>query len=186
MSNGRSRLFNIVLVCSLAINLLLVGGLIGRVVFGPPPPPMPNHLGWILRSLDSDTRQALRPQLEAHAHTVAPLRRQVRAAQREFENVLTEPQLDDNRLNAALDRLHTASSAYQASMNEEMTIILKKMTLDERKRFVHFLHHRPDEHRARHEQQEQAPGSPPADDAPGSGEPPPGPPAADQPPPPES
>ena len=167
MSNGRSRLFNIILVCSLAINLLLVGGIIGRIVFGPPRPPMLNHLGWVVRTLDKNTRDELRPELEAHARKMMPLRRQMRSAQKEFESVLTQPTLDENRLDAALAQLRSASDTYQQSMHEEMVVILKKMTYEERKRFVYLLHHRPD---SRHQQSNHRP---PAHDQPGPGGPPP-------------
>jgi len=164
MSNGKSRLFNIVLVCSMAINLLLVGGIIGRFAFGPPPPAMPNHLGWIVRTLDKNTRNALRPQLKAHARMVLPLRREIRASQREFEQVLSQPQLDEKKLDAALARLRSASDAYQESMHDEMVVILKKMTFEERQRFVSFLRRRPDEHHEHHRQPQpdSQPDSPPS------------------------
>lgn len=162
MSNGRSRLFNIILVCSLAINLLLVGGIIGRVAFGPPRPPMLDHLGWMVRNLDKRTRRALRPELETHARTVMPLRREMRAAQRQFESALTQPTLDEKQLDAALERLRAASDAYQQSMHEEMVVILRKMSPDERKRFVHFLRHRPDiHHNERHRAPDNEPGPQP-------------------------
>ena len=151
MSNGRRRLFNIILVCSLAINLLLLGGIIGRFAFGPPRPPRLDHLGWVVRNLDKSTRRELRPELVAHARKMMPLRRQIRAAQQQFEEVLLQPKLDPARLDAALARLRAASDTYQHSMHNEMVVILKKMNLQERQRFVYFLRHRPDiHHRPRH------------------------------------
>lgn len=179
MSNGRSRLLIIVLVCSLAINLLLVGGIIGRLAFRPPRPPMMDHLGWVIRNLDPATRQALRPGLIAHAKKVRPLRREIRAAQREFVNALLQPELDTQKLDAALGKLRSASDAYQQSMHDEMVVILKKMSYDERKRFVNFLRHRPDMHR-RHRDGRNA-GSPPEGVSPPQGE---GKPAPNEPPPP--
>lgn len=142
MSNGRRRLVNIVLVCSLAINLLLVGGIIGRILHGRPPPPLPDNLGWIVRNLDRDTRQALRPALEKHAREVRPLRREMRAAQREFEDALTSPELDEDRVAGALTRLRDISESYQQSMHEEMIFILKNMDVADRQRVVRFLHQR--------------------------------------------
>lgn len=191
MSNGKNRLFNIILVCSLAINLLLVGGIIGRLAFRPHRPPMFDHLGWVVRDLDPTTRKALRPQLRAHARKVLPLRSEIRAAQKQFENVLLQPKLNARQLDAALGKLRQASDAYQQSMHEEMVVILKRMNLRERQRFVYFLRHRPDmrhgpRHMARGYGRPPQPGGdrPPA----GGGEPHPGgnqPPAGgDQPPPP--
>ena len=168
MSNGRRRLLIIVLVCSLAINLLLVGGIIGRLAFRPPGPPIMDHLGWVVRNLDPATRQSLRPGLIAHAKKVRPLRREIRAAQRQFLNVLLQRKLDTQKLDAALGELRTASDAYQQSMHDEMVVILKKMSYEERKRFVNFLRHRPDMHR-RHRDRTNA-GTPPR---PANGMPPP-------------
>lgn len=142
MSNGKRRLMIITLVCSLAINLLLVGGIIGRLAFGPPPPPMPTHLGWLVRSLDKQTREQLRPELMAHARKVRPLRREMRSAQKEFESAMLSPTLDEKRLDASLTELRNASEAYQQSMHEEMVSILKKMNPEERKRVVQFLQRR--------------------------------------------
>jgi uncharacterized membrane protein len=149
MSNGRRRLINIVLVCSLAINLLLVGGIIGRILLGPPPPPLPDNLGWIVRNMDQDTRRALRPELEAHIREVLPLRRQMRAAQREFESAVTSPELDEDRLAAALTRLRDISESYQQSMHEEMISIFKKMDAADRERVVRFLRQREEMRRGR-------------------------------------
>ena len=144
MSNGRRRLLIISLVCSLAINLLLVGGIIGRLAFGPPPPPMPMHLGWLVRSLDKDTREKLRPELLEHARKVRPLRHEMRNAQEQFEAAMASPTLDEKRLDASLTQLRDASDAYQQSMHEEMVSILKRMNPEERKRVVEFLQHRGD------------------------------------------
>ena len=46
MSNGKGRLFNIILICSLTINLLLLGGLVGRFLNKVPAhSPVPGQLG---------------------------------------------------------------------------------------------------------------------------------------------
>lgn len=162
MSNGRRRLVNIVLVCSLAINLLLVGGLIGHWLRGGGPPrPIPDHLGWIIRHLDDDTRRALRPKLQSHIREAWPLRREMRDAQREFQRALTAEEFDETRLEAALTRLRSASLAWQEAMHEEMIIILKNLAPEDRQRVVSFL----ERHDARRRR-----------DRPGDGPPPEGPP----------
>lgn len=134
-----SRLVNIILVFSLALNLLLVGGLIGHWLRGGPPRPIPDHLGWIIRHLDDDTRRALRPKLESHIREARPLRREMRDAQREFQQALTTEQFDESRLEAALARLRAASGAWQEAMHDEMIIILKNLPPEERRRVVSFL-----------------------------------------------
>ncbi|HJP52739.1 MAG TPA: hypothetical protein QF611_17035, partial [Pseudomonadales bacterium] len=72
MSEGRRRTLVIVLICSIAINLLLIGGLVGHFATTPPGRPFPSHLGWIVRELDDDTRQKLWPLLKQNAEEARP------------------------------------------------------------------------------------------------------------------
>ena len=151
MSNGKSRLFNVILVCSLAINLLFVGGLVGRILMhpGPMPGPMPDHFGWMIRQLDNNKREELGPEFEARARRVVPLRREIREAQREFEAALLEPEMDVARIDAALNHLRSSSEAFQQEMHEQMLAIIKRLNPEERARVVKFLRHRGGDERFR-------------------------------------
>lgn len=165
MSKGRKRLLNVVLIISLAVNLLLLGGIVGRMTFGHPQHHKGSgHLGWMVRLLDAKTRQSLRPELTAHAREVLPLRRQMSSARHQFETVLLAPELDEKQLDAALAGLSAASATYQQAMHKEMAVIIKKMSLEERQRLAHFLHRLDARDRGRRDARgsRRAPAPPPA------------------------
>ena len=141
MSNNVSRLTTIILVCSLAINLLLVGGLVGHLVSRGSMKNMPPiGLGWMLRGLDDRTKQSLRPEFEAHMTRSMPLRREMRAAQQAFETVLLSPDIDEAALDIALARLRKASDAFQQSSHEQMVRVIKQLDAEQRQQMVQFLH----------------------------------------------
>lgn len=153
MSNGtderssrRSRLTNIILVCSLAVNLLLVGGIIGHIISGPPPRPMPDHLGWMFRSLDETRRQELRAEFESHAQRMRPLRREMREAQRDFERAVRASEFDPDEVSAALERLRSTSGEFQEGMHSQIVHVLTQLDEEERRQLVRFLGRR-DRHR---------------------------------------
>ena len=167
MSTTRSRITMTVLVLSLALNLVLVGGMIGRFMMGPPHRSMPEHLGWMLRGLDADRRAELRPDIVAHARKVLPLRREMRDAQEAFEAVLLDPEMSEKQLEAALDRVRNAFEAYQAASHEEMVTVLKQLDADERKQVVSYLHrHRPGRDERREHGERRGPDMPPDDGPP--------------------
>ncbi len=144
--SGRQRLLTILLVCSLAVNLLLVGGIAGRMLFGGPPPrPMPEQIGWIARQLDDDRRQEVRQELMTHFRNTRPLRREVGSAQREFEAAVSAVEFDPQRAAQALERLRNSQQAWQASSHEQMVQLLARLTPEERTRVTRFLsrHHSP-------------------------------------------
>jgi uncharacterized membrane protein len=153
MSNGRSRLINIILVCSLAINLLLVGGFIGRMMMERPSRPVPNNLSWMFRVLDDETRQALRPEFERHVAEMRSMRQSMRHAQKNFEAQLVSKELDSDALRKSLDALRSTSEAYQKASHEQMIALLGKLDQEDRVRMMAYLQRR---------------GRPGADDRPGA------------------
>jgi uncharacterized membrane protein len=139
MSNGRSRLINIILVCSLATNLLLVGGIVGHLANRPPPRPLPDHLGWMFRNLDDARRHELRDEFEAHARKMRPLRREMRGAQRDFERAVLTDEFDPDSVREALARLRESSADFQAAMHGQMVNVLARLDENERKQLLQFL-----------------------------------------------
>jgi uncharacterized membrane protein len=129
----------IALITSVVINLLFIGALAGRLINGPPPSPMPRHLGWMLRDLEPQLREQLRPQLEAHARQVKPLRRSMQQAQRDLKSALGTDPLDEAQLTAALLELRTASNNLQISMHAAMFTLVKQLEPAQRTRIAQFL-----------------------------------------------
>ena len=145
------KLLLIALISSLAINLLFIGAIVGRVLNGPPAGPFPNHLGWIVRDLDPAVRQTLAPELQAHAQKVRPVRQEMRLAQRAFHQALLADPLDDVALATALNDLEQTSSTYQALMHSEMLNIFRKLNPDERARAAKFLRHQDRRRKSKHD-----------------------------------
>ena len=142
MSSRQGRTLIIALVCSVAANLLVIGGIIGHFVSGPNSRPFPSHLGWMVSDLDEDTRKILRPILRQYAEHARPLRREMAEAQKKLEAALTREPLDDDQVQRALDKLQRVSSANQSNLHMQMISIMRELKPEERVRALHYMHRR--------------------------------------------
>jgi uncharacterized membrane protein len=131
-------MISISLVLSVALNLLFIGVVAGRFMYGTPRPMSP-HLGWVLRDLDEEARDKLRPIIEDQARTIRPLRHEMREAQKEFRNLLVEDSFDENALQESLSHLRRASEEYQSGMHHQMLMVLKDLEPEQRRRVARFL-----------------------------------------------
>ena len=132
----------ILLICSLALNLLFIGGLIGRSVFGGPPGHLPNHMGWMLLNLSDEKRKQLRPQLKERSGSLRTVRQEMRDARQRLSSAIMEEPLDEKALNLALKDLRSASNKFQVVTHENMSTILKEMKLEDREKALKFLSRR--------------------------------------------
>ena len=130
----KNRVVIILLICSLALNLLFIGGLIGRSVFGGPPGHLPNHMGWMLRNLSDEKRKELRPQLKERSGSLRTVRQEMRDARQRLSSAIMEEPLDEKALNLALKDLRSASNKFQVVTHENMSTILKEMKLEDREK----------------------------------------------------
>ena len=146
----KNRVLIILLICSLALNLLFIGGLIGRSVFGGPPGHLPNHMGWMLRNLSDEKRKQLRPQLKERSGSLRTVRQEMRDARQRLSSAIMEEPLDEKALNLALKDLRSASNKFQVVTHENMSTILKEMKLEDREKALKFLSRR-DKHRGNFE-----------------------------------
>jgi len=146
----KNRVVIILLICSLALNLLFIGGLIGRSVFGGPPGHLPNHMGWMLRNLSDEKRKELRPQLKERSGSLRTVRQEMRDARQRLSSAIMEEPLDEKALNLALKDLRSASNKFQVVTHENMSTILKEMKLEDREKALKFLSRR-DKHRGNFE-----------------------------------
>ena len=146
----KNRVVIILLICSLALNLLFIGGLIGRSVFGGPPGHLPNHMGWMLRNLSDEKRKQLRPQLKERSGSLRTVRQEMRDARQRLSSAIMEEPLDEKALNLALKDLRSASNKFQVVTHENMSTILKEMKLEDREKALKFLSQR-EKHRGNFE-----------------------------------
>ena len=138
----KNRVVIMLLICSLALNLLFIGGLIGRSVFGGPPGHLPNHMGWMLRNLSDEKRKELRPQLKERSGSLRTVRQEMRDARQRLSSAIMEEPLDEKALNLALKDLRSASNKFQVVTHENMSTILKEMKLEDREKALKFLSRR--------------------------------------------
>ena len=138
----KNRVVIILLICSLALNLLFIGGLIGRSIFGGPPGHLPNHMGWMLRNLSDEKRKELRPQLKERSGSLRTVRQEMRDARQRLASAIMEEPLDEKALNLALKDLRSASNKFQVVTHENMSTILKEMKLEDREKALKFLSRR--------------------------------------------
>lgn len=153
--NRRQRVLIVALIVSVTVNLLLVGGIVGRLVRGGPPPrPVPEHVGWIVRRLDDDRRQELREDVIAHIRSSRSMRQSMRDAQKHFEASITTENFEPERVRAALAELREAHNTWQEATHEQMVTVLAKLSPEERKRVATFLERRErrDDHRGGREE----------------------------------
>ena len=153
MNNKRTLL--ILLICSFAINLLLAGGVAGHFLSrqGLQGPFSQPHLPRLIRSLDSETREKLKPLVRQHSRALMPQRRDLHRAQQEFnEAILSEP-FDETSVKQAVSRLQVASESFQTQMHEQMIAVMKRLTPEQRQRALRGSHQRQmRNHEARHRQ----------------------------------
>jgi uncharacterized membrane protein len=136
---NKSRILSISLVLSVTLNLLFVGAVVGRFMQGAPSRPMSSHLGGVLRDLDDEARDKIRPVLENQAETIKPLRREMRQAQRQFRKLLVEESFDEGALEESLSQLRHASEQYQSGMHHQMLLVLKDLEPEQRRRVARLL-----------------------------------------------
>jgi Spy/CpxP family protein refolding chaperone len=139
----------LLLVVSLAINLLVAGALSARWLLGrQPEPPM----AWSVRDLQPSTRQQLQPVFQEAKMTLVPLRRALRERERALRVVLQGEDIDPAALEAALASMRETSETYQREMHRLALRVLPTLTPPERRMVMHQLmpdrgrpaeHHRP-------------------------------------------
>jgi len=135
-----SRWTKIALVISLTINLLFIGIVLGRISTGAPlSRPFPPHLGWVLRIIDSETRQSLEPQLREQARNSRPMRRHLMESQQAVNELFLQDPLDQAALASSMDELRKYSSASQKEMHTSLIAIMGQLDLDQRVQAMKFL-----------------------------------------------
>ena len=141
--NRRTRILTSLLVVSLAINLLIVGGLIGfRLQDQGPGRPMPSHLRWLVHNLDDDAKRQILPLMKTYAEESAPLRRKLRNAREAFIDSMTQEPLNDTKIETAISELQQTTTELQTNMHRQMIDIMKQLDPSDRQRALKFLQRR--------------------------------------------
>jgi uncharacterized membrane protein len=134
----------VVLILSLALNLLVIGIVAGswwrhggprdhrdRIFTG--------AIERLMKDLPEAKRQHARDLLERHRQAVSPIRGELREARKNAkEAVLTEP-YDEAKVKAALARFREIRLSQHQSMHDMMLGLLKDLTLKERKQLLDHI-----------------------------------------------
>jgi uncharacterized membrane protein len=127
----------LVLLCSVAINLLLIGAIAGEWVSGArrPPPPMQ----WAANDLDEATRARVRQILEEQRPAAQTLRHDLRAIDQRLMALIRASTLDPEALNATLSDLRRTNGEYQALLHASLESVLPTLTPPQRADVVRRL-----------------------------------------------
>jgi uncharacterized membrane protein len=136
------------LTASVALNLLLVGFLIGRVSGMPRPVAFQANtqasIGWMMRNLPEERREVLRDDAREHFRGVRPELRALREAQKRLFAILSADELDQDALNDVLAELRTRSDAIQAANLALLEHLAGKVTPEERRMLAEGLTRHPE------------------------------------------
>lgn len=143
----KGRGFQILLVCSLVLNIFVVGGLVGAgVMWKRAEVQRPiNGLGRggrlraAAQSLPQPYRRDLRRTVMETMRSLKPQIQQARAARREAAQLLAQPTLDSAALDAALTRARDADFAVRTRMEASVARFAASLPPAERLRLVTAL-----------------------------------------------
>ena len=126
----KSHWVGLALALSVAVNLLVGGALLGRLL-RPPPDPQP-PMAWALRDLDPSVRETLRPQLRKRLSEAQPARRELRLALQSLGQALRQEPMDRDAASRALAQLRESGERYQAVLHESLLDILAELPAERR------------------------------------------------------
>lgn len=142
---SKQRLITMALLLSVAINLLLVGGIVSRLAIidrAPDMRPVPNSIGWLLQDLSDERRRELLPLFRDSSDEVRPLRREMMQAQRRIARLMAADTLDHETLSGAFATLREVSDRYQRHSHEMTVDLLAALSPEERQQARAFLQRR--------------------------------------------
>jgi uncharacterized membrane protein len=128
----KSKTTVVILIVSLAVNLLFIGGTIGFFLQEKPGPKFPTHLGKVLENLDSEKKGVMRQRLKEFREQSRPLHRDMRREQRALAKVILSDPFDQAAAREAFSRTQDSQIALQTHMFEQMVEVMAD--LDRRQR----------------------------------------------------
>lgn len=141
MSINKQTLFAIALLSSLAFNIFLGGFVLGKFLGHPHPPPFggrPPHGGMpppefaMMRELSTESRDKIRPFMQAHKEAMQPEFRKMQQAQQAVFEQLTAETFNAEALAAAFTQLHQERGKIQEIMSQFLISAAGQLNKDER------------------------------------------------------
>lgn len=128
----KSKFTTVILVLSLAINLIILGAAVGFWLREPAGPKFPSHLGNVLQDVDPKQRQQMRQRFKEFREESRPLHRTVRREQRALAKIILAEPFDKEAALEAFATTRDARAAVQTHMFEQMVEVMGD--LDRRQR----------------------------------------------------
>jgi uncharacterized membrane protein len=148
-----------VLVISIGLNLVFVGVVVGRHLFGMPPGRA--HFEWMTQEVSEETRSKLRSSMREHMQESRPVRRELREAQDHLRTAISTDQYVEADVAARLAEIRRASAELQESMHEQMVENLRHLAPEERSHVLGMMMRQGRGRRGPQPQHPGRPGSPP-------------------------
>ena len=140
----RNKLILTVLVASVAVNLVFIGGIGYRTSnmreFGPRP--FPPNVGWVVRDLSEERRMELEPLLEQSYSEIRPIRREMGQAQRRVNELMASDTFDAQALDQAFTALREANERYQSLSHQQTITLFNELSEEERQIAQEFVQRR--------------------------------------------
>ncbi len=140
----RNKLILTMLVASVAVNLVFVGGIGYRTSntreIGPRP--FPPNVGWVVRDLSEERRMELEPLLERSYSEIRPIRRVMRRVQGRVNELMASDTFDAQTLGQAFTDLREAAERYQSLSHQQTITLLNELSEEERQIAQEFLQRR--------------------------------------------
>ncbi len=116
------------LVVSIAFNMLFVGIVVGRTIFGGPPP----HMQWMMQDVGEETRRTVHQAMRETAEQTESTRKSLRRAQRELHKTIRAEEYDKEAVAQALSEVRRLTNEMQEIMHGQMVESLEMMAPEER------------------------------------------------------
>ena len=125
----------VVLISSVALNLLFLGVVIGRNLGAGPK----HHFEWIMQEVDEETRKKLHSSMHAHREATRPTIQALRKAQRQLhETIAADPYIEEDA-RRALEQVRRYSAVLQDTMHRQMLGTLSNLEQEERMKVFRAL-----------------------------------------------
>ena len=121
---NRGKLLLVILIISLAINLVFIGGISYRISAFRDAPlrPFPPNIGWAVRDLSEERQAELAPILDASNEEMLPMRAEMFQTTRLVYELMRSDDFNAEELRAAFRELRNASNRYQELSHEQSLI----------------------------------------------------------------
>jgi len=138
---NRKNLLNVLLLVSLSLNLLIIGGIASRLMGGREfvGRPLPPTLGWMTRSLSEERQNELSSLLESSNQEIRPYRRKMATGQEQVNSLMVAEPLNSAAIEQAFTELRQSYLEYQQLSHQQTVALLNRLTASERQQAFEFL-----------------------------------------------